>query len=58
MVDHPISVIMPIHDGTRTLERAIRGLQKQTNPDWELIGVDDAESVETLRSGLRRSLGG
>ena len=36
-----VSVVMPVHNGIDTVERAVRSLVKQTESDWELVAVDD-----------------
>jgi glycosyltransferase involved in cell wall biosynthesis len=48
-----VSVIMPVHNGSATLDRAIESVISQTLPNWELLAVDDAStdgSGETLKS--------
>ncbi len=43
---------MPVHDGERWVEAAVRSVLEQTFPDLELLAVDDGSrdgSVETLR---------
>ncbi len=42
-----ISVIIPTCNRAATLLRAIASVQAQTDPDWELLVVDDASSDET-----------
>lgn len=39
-----ISIIMPVYNGMRFLQRAIASLQAQTCSDWELLAVDDASN--------------
>lgn len=39
--NHLISVILPTHNRSRWLERAITSVRTQTYPDWELIVLDD-----------------
>ena len=42
---HPlVSVIMPVYNAEKTVERAIRSVQSQTCPDWELLAVDDGSA--------------
>ena len=42
---HPlVSVIMPVYNAEETVERAIRSVQSQTCPDWELLAVDDGSA--------------
>ena len=48
-----ISVIVPVYNGARSLDRSLRSVLTQTLPDFELIVVDDCstdESVDILRS--------
>jgi glycosyltransferase involved in cell wall biosynthesis len=48
-----ISIVMPVHDGMATLERAIGSVIAQTFVEWELLAVDDAStdgSRELLQS--------
>ncbi len=42
-----ISVIMPVHDGEFTLDRAIRSVIAQQFADWEIVAVDDGSSDDT-----------
>ena len=42
-----ISIVMPVHNGAETLERAIRSVVAQTFRDWELLAVDDGSSDES-----------
>lgn len=39
-----VSVIMPVRNGGRFLEMAVRSVQYQTFPDWELLLLDDGSS--------------
>lgn len=39
-----VSVIMPVFNGARFLDRSVRSLLKQTFPHWELLAVDDCSS--------------
>lgn len=39
-----ISVIVPVHNAERTLERTLRSLRAQTLQDWEAVLVDDGSS--------------
>lgn len=41
MSDSLVSIIMPCHNGARTIADAILSVQRQTFSDWELIVVDD-----------------
>lgn len=36
-----ISIILPVYNGAKTLERAIQSVQEQTLQEWELVCVDD-----------------
>lgn len=42
-----ISVVLPTHNGSRYLDRAIESVVEQTFADWELILVDDASTDDT-----------
>lgn len=42
-----ISVIMPVYNGARFLEKTLGSLLAQTCPDWELIVVDDGSTDAT-----------
>jgi len=42
-----ISVIMPVYNGMRFLQRAIASLQTQTYANWELLAVDDASTDDS-----------
>ena len=35
---------MPVYNGMATLERAVRSVQAQAFPDWELLVVDDGST--------------
>lgn len=39
-----ISVIIPAYNAAGTLARAIRSVQRQSLPDWQLVVVDDAST--------------
>ena len=55
---HPlVSVIMPVYNAEKTVERAIRSVQSQTCPDWELLAVDDG-SADGSGAVCDRSAGG
>lgn len=47
-----ISVVIPVHNGTRWLGETLRALYAQTDPDFEIILVDDA-STDSLRQILQ-----
>lgn len=42
-----VSVVMPAYNAERYIEKAIRSVQGQTWPDWELIVLDDCSSDRT-----------
>lgn len=39
-----ISVVLPVHNGRKFLERALRSVWEQTRPPCEIIAVDDAST--------------
>jgi glycosyltransferase involved in cell wall biosynthesis len=57
-----VSVVIPAYNRAGTILRAIRSVQEQTFPDWELLVVDDASTdntcgvVETLKDPRIRIL--
>ena len=42
-----VSVIMPVHNGVGTINRAIASVSSQTLGEWELLVVDDGSTDET-----------
>lgn len=42
-----VSVIMPVYNGSRFVEQAIRSVQNQTLRDWELFVLDDCSTDDT-----------
>lgn len=54
-----ISIIMPVFNAVRTLERAVRSIQAQTCLNWELLLVDDGstDGSDTLCDRLAREDG-
>jgi glycosyltransferase involved in cell wall biosynthesis len=43
-----ISVIMPVFNGAKTLERALDSLRVQSLPQWELLAVDDGSADDSF----------
>lgn len=43
-----ISVVMPVRDAAATVAAAVRSVQAQTEPDWELIAIDDGSADDSL----------
>ena len=51
MVDSPlISIGMPVYNTESTIRAAIRSIQLQTYPHWELIVIDDGSIDQTLET--------
>ena len=44
-----VSVIIPVFNAEKTIERAVRSVENQTYKNWELILVDDCSSDESLK---------
>lgn len=44
-----VSIVLPVHNGSRYLDQAIESIVAQTFRDWELIVVDDASSDDSPR---------
>lgn len=42
-----VSVIMPVYNAAGTVARAIRSIQAQTEPRWELLAVDDGSADQS-----------
>jgi len=51
-----VSVVMPVYNGSAYLERAVRSVQQQTMPAWELLAVDDC-STDSSHDMLTRLAG-
>jgi hypothetical protein len=50
-----VSVIMPVFNGARTLDRALDSLLRQTFPRWELLAIDDASTDDSHERLIRWS---
>ncbi|HEY1534597.1 MAG TPA: glycosyltransferase family A protein, partial [Polyangiaceae bacterium] len=50
-----ISILLPAFDAATTLEAALRSMQRQTEPSWECVVVDDGSRDRTLE--LARAAG-
>lgn len=48
-----ISVIMPVWNGARFMDRAIASVMAQTRPEWELLIVDDGSTDDSLARARR-----
>src|SRR3990172_6245882 len=48
-----ISIIMPIWNGARFMDRAIASVVAQTSPNWELLIVDDGSTDDSLARAER-----
>lgn len=46
--DNLISIIMPSYNASAFIEESIASVRNQTNPNWELIIVDDCSSDNTV----------
>ena len=44
-----VSVIMPVYNGEKTIAHSIGSVISQTNPNWELIVINDASSDATAQ---------
>lgn len=41
------SVVMPVYNGSRFLEAALQSILDQTEPNFELIAIDDGSTDDT-----------
>jgi glycosyltransferase involved in cell wall biosynthesis len=48
-----ISVIMPVWNGARFMDRATGSAVAQTSPEWELLIVDDGSTDDSLAKAER-----
>jgi glycosyltransferase involved in cell wall biosynthesis len=48
-----ISILLPVCNGTSTIDRALRSIKSQTFADWEVVAVDDASDDGTYEA-IRR----
>ena len=48
-----ISIIMPVWNGARFMDRAIASVVCQTSPNWELLIVDDGSTDDSLQQASR-----
>ena len=49
-MDPLISVIMPVHNGAFTLDRAVRSVLAQEFADWEIVAADDGSTDDTWQT--------
>lgn len=52
-----VSVVMPAYNAAGTLRTAVRSLQDQSVPDWELIIIDDGSTDDTAGVAEEIALG-
>lgn len=50
-----VSILTPVYNGLRTLERAVASVLNQTFGDWELLIADDGSTDETYAIASRWS---
>ncbi|KYH43079.1 glycosyltransferase family 2 protein [Branchiibius sp. NY16-3462-2] len=55
--DHGLSVVVPVHNGARTLADALESLRRQTVPLHEVIVVDDGSTDESVQIARSHPLG-
>ena len=48
-----ISVLMPVWNGARFMDRAIASVVAQTSPEWELLIVDDGSTDDSVQRAER-----
>jgi glycosyltransferase involved in cell wall biosynthesis len=51
--DPLISIAMPVRNNGRTLDLAVRSMQKQTYENWELLLIDDGSTDDTAQRARR-----
>lgn len=49
----PVSILMPVYNGARFLDRAVESVRSQTVRRWELLIVDDGSADESLALARR-----
>ena len=43
-----ISIIIPVYNGEKSIEKAIKSVQEQEYRKWEIIAIDDGSTDKTL----------
>ena len=43
-----VTILMPVYNGSRYLQRSIGSLTAQTYTDWELVALDDESTDDSL----------
>lgn len=49
MMKQLVSIIMPVYNGEKTIEKAIRSVLSQTYENFELIVIDDNSTDDTAK---------